>query len=96
VLARSTRPTSVGTMCSRPTPHPAALRRHLRLQDARVGGDGALADRKASSLRRHRVATMYASYLDPKRRYVHLVDGGVADNLGLRGPLDNVLLAGGL
>jgi NTE family protein len=56
----------------------------------------ALADRKSTSLRRHRAATMLASYLDPKRRYIHLVDGGVADNLGLRGPLDNVLLAGGL
>jgi predicted acylesterase/phospholipase RssA len=26
-------------------------------------------------------------YLDPGKRYVHLVDGGVADNIGLRGPL---------
>jgi NTE family protein len=56
----------------------------------------ALADRKQSALRRRRVATMYESYLDKRRRYIHLVDGGVADNLGLRGPLDNVLLAGGL
>jgi NTE family protein len=39
---------------------------------------------------------MLKSYLDGGRRYIHLVDGGVADNIGLRGPLDNVLLAGGL
>jgi predicted acylesterase/phospholipase RssA len=26
-------------------------------------------------------------YLAPEKRYVHLIDGGVADNIGLRGPL---------
>jgi NTE family protein len=52
------------------------------------------ADRR--NRRRHRAAAMLRSYLDGERRYIHLVDGGVADNLGLRGPLDNVLLAGGL
>ena len=26
-------------------------------------------------------------YLDPQKKYVHLIDGGVADNIGLRGPL---------
>ena len=34
-------------------------------------------------------------YLDPKKKpYIHLVDGGVADNLGLRAILDRVLLRG--
>lgn len=56
----------------------------------------ALADRKGSR-RRYWNASVLASYLDPKaRKYVHLVDGGIADNLGLRGPLDNVILAGGI
>lgn len=27
------------------------------------------------------------AYLDPRTRYVHLLDGGLADNIGLRGPL---------
>jgi len=37
------------------------------------------------------------TYLDPKKKaYVHLVDGGVADNLALRGPLEVILARGGL
>jgi NTE family protein len=31
------------------------------------------------------------SLADPARPYLHLTDGGVADNLGLRGPLDAIL-----
>ena len=30
------------------------------------------------------------SYRDPERRYVHLLDGGLSDNLGLRGPFQAV------
>jgi len=56
----------------------------------------ALNDRKGGSLRRLRVAQVVASYLEGKRQYIHLVDGGVADNLGLRGPLENVILVGGI
>ncbi|MGD9724696.1 MAG: patatin-like phospholipase family protein, partial [Pirellulales bacterium] len=55
----------------------------------------ALAGRK-ESLRRYRTARIAQSYVDGKRKYIHLVDGGVADNLGLRGPIDSVMLAGGL
>jgi hypothetical protein len=29
-------------------------------------------------------------YRDPDRRYVHLLDGGLSDNLGLRGPFQAV------
>ena len=48
------------------------------------------------SRRRFNNAEIQAGYLDPaKRPYLHLVDGGVADNLGLRGMLDNVLDSGG-
>lgn len=57
--------------------------------------DEALEDRRAH--RRYWNARIAASYLDAERRpYVHLVDGGIADNVGLRGPLDNVILAGGI
>lgn len=38
-----------------------------------------------------------SSYLDARTRpYIHLVDGGLADNLGVRRLLDRTLLAGGL
>ncbi|MBI4831182.1 MAG: hypothetical protein HY801_06440 [Candidatus Lindowbacteria bacterium] len=37
------------------------------------------------------------TYLDPqKKAFVHLVDGGVADNLALRGPLEMILARGGI
>jgi NTE family protein len=38
-----------------------------------------------------------ASYLDrTRRRFIHLMDGGISDNLGLRGLYERVLLAGGI
>jgi NTE family protein len=37
------------------------------------------------------------SYVDAEQRpYIHLVDGGVADNLGVRRPLEKVIAEGGL
>jgi NTE family protein len=36
---------------------------------------------------RTRYATELEAYLDPKRTHLHLLDGGLADNIGLRGPL---------
>jgi NTE family protein len=48
------------------------------------------------STRRFRSAEVAASYLEGKRKYIHLLDGGIADNLGLRGPLENVMLVGGI
>src|SRR5206468_7710593 len=57
--------------------------------------DEALHDRKRSP-RRFRNAQVVDRYLEGTRRYIHLLDGGIADNLGLRGPLDNVVLVGGL
>ena len=57
--------------------------------------DEALSDRNAR--RRFRSASIAASYLDADdRKYIHLVDGGIADNLGLRGPLEGILLSGGI
>ena len=54
----------------------------------------AAADRDAS-LRRYHLARDLESYLDAdKRRFVHLIDGGLSDNLGLRGSLDRLALVG--
>jgi NTE family protein len=36
---------------------------------------------------RTRHAVELEQYLDSKRTYLHLLDGGIADNIGLRGPL---------
>ena len=36
---------------------------------------------------RVRYATELEGYLDPDRKYLHTLDGGLADNIGLRGPL---------
>lgn len=36
---------------------------------------------------RTRTAMDLTSYLDPKRQFLHLMDGGIADNIGLRSPL---------
>lgn len=44
----------------------------------------------------HQVSNL-APYMDAeKHKYIHLVDGGVSDNLGLRNALDRVLLLGDL
>jgi NTE family protein len=57
--------------------------------------DAALAMRKTDP-RRYRAAATLAGYLDAHARpYVHLLDGGIADNIGLRVPLQNVMLSGG-
>jgi NTE family protein len=47
----------------------------------------ALADRDITT-RRYDRALLIRSYLDPESRpFIHLLDGGIADNIGLRGPL---------
>jgi NTE family protein len=43
-------------------------------------------ERQAGS-RRFYNAQQVDAYLDPRTKYVHLLDGGLADNIGLRGPL---------
>ena len=48
-------------------------------------------------VRRYAVASDLKTYLDAdKRKYVHLLDGGLSDNLGLRAMLDRLTLAGPL
>jgi predicted acylesterase/phospholipase RssA len=50
----------------------------------------ALSDRDFTT-RRYDRATQLRSYLDATGRpYIHLLDGGIADNIGLRGPLYSV------
>jgi NTE family protein len=44
-----------------------------------------------SSGRLRYVASQAASYSDGHRRFIHLLDGGLSDNLGLRGPLDRAI-----
>jgi predicted acylesterase/phospholipase RssA len=47
-------------------------------------------DRKSNPKRRVAEATAAKSYRDADRRYIHLLDGGLSDNLGLRGPFQAV------
>lgn len=57
-----------------------------------AGPDRSLADYRARMYR-----TQANSYLDARKRpYIHLVDGGVADNLGVQRLLDRSLVDGGL
>ena len=45
----------------------------------------------AASRRRTQLAQNFFTYLDSKKRpYIHLVDGGLSDNLGLRGAIDRM------
>jgi len=45
----------------------------------------------AASSRMKYVAMQAQSYTDEHRRFVHLLDGGLSDNLGLRGALDRAI-----
>ena len=46
--------------------------------------------------RRYRLATQYAKYLDREQKpYIHLYDGGLSDNIGLRTYLNMLSLMGG-
>lgn len=48
-----------------------------------------------SSARRRAYARQRQSFLDSKhRRYIHLLDGGISDNLGIREPYDRVMREG--
>jgi len=51
---------------------------------------------RTSDPRRYRAAKTYSDYQNEKKRpYVHLVDGGISDNLGLRASLDMSAATGG-
>jgi len=52
---------------------------------------------KRTDPRAYQAARSFAQYHDPQaKKFIHLVDGGVSDNLGLRAGLDLVYAAGGL
>jgi len=52
---------------------------------------------RRSNPRGHRAAAAILRFLDAKqKRYLHLVDGGISDNLGLRPMLDRVAMVGGI
>jgi NTE family protein len=54
--------------------------------------EAALRQRQLSSRRFH-LANQQRSYLDAQARpYIHLLDGGLTDNLGLRSPMDAVFM----
>lgn len=52
---------------------------------------------KGTHNRRHRIASYLNTYLQQQSHpYIHLVDGGLADNLGLRAVMDYIVIEGGL
>ena len=54
----------------------------------------ALKERETYS-REYHTAKKMATYLDAEnRQYIHLLDGGIIDNLGVRGPTEILNLAG--
>jgi NTE family protein len=50
---------------------------------------------RGPSRRRLRQAQVLSSYLDPKRKWVYLLDGGISDNLGLRFSFERTVEEGG-
>lgn len=52
---------------------------------------------KGINNRRYRIASNLNTYLEREAHpYIHLVDGGLADNLGLRAVMDYIVIEGGL
>jgi NTE family protein len=51
----------------------------------------AIAEDPMASTRLKYVASQARSYGDGHRKYIHLLDGGLSDNLGLRGALDRAI-----
>ena len=53
-------------------------------------------EERDTSRRTYRSAKQLSTYLDPEAKpYIHLLDGGIADNLGIREPMELVSLRGG-
>ena len=53
-------------------------------------------DARQTDPRRYRAIAGFLQFADPDKKYIHLVDGGISDNLGLRAGLDSLSAAGGL
>ncbi|PYM14990.1 MAG: patatin [Verrucomicrobia bacterium] len=74
---------------------PVTLRNYAGSCDSPEPGwiQSALADTSASTRRRNQALEARA-YLDSTNRpFIHLLDGGLADNLGLRGPLEAIVVS---
>ena len=53
-------------------------------------------EERDTSRRTYRSAKQLSTYLDPEAKpFIHLLDGGIADNLGIREPMELVALRGG-
>jgi NTE family protein len=50
---------------------------------------------RRSNPRQYRAARSFMQFNDSDKRYLHLIDGGISDNLGLRAGLDVIEIAGG-
>jgi NTE family protein len=75
---------------------PMTLQNHADSCPMPAGARGAPADPAGRTARARLVQAESESLAHPERRYVHLVDGGVSDNLGLRRIADYVVQAGGI
>jgi NTE family protein len=52
---------------------------------------------RATNPRGWRTATSILPFLDAdKKKFIHLIDGGISDNLGVRAPLDRIATIGGI
>jgi NTE family protein len=70
---------------------------HNHAADCRARGIAPRLMEHGSDYRARMYRAQENSYLDAKRRpFIHLVDGGLADNLGVRRVLDRAMAAGGL
>ena len=73
---------------------PVTLRNYAgSCESGMKAADATVTDRNLSARLRQRIA---ASYQDEERPYLHLVDGGLADNLGVRGLVDHTMAGGSL
>ncbi len=71
---------------------PVVLRNHSAgKREAEPDWIPAILDDPTASSRLRYVASQARSYTGGHRRFVHLVDGGLSDNLGLRGGLDRAM-----
>jgi NTE family protein len=75
---------------------PMTLQNHADSCPMPAGARGPLADPANRTARARLVQSESESLAQPERRHVHLVDGGVSDNLGLRRIADYVVQAGGI
>ena len=77
---------------------PVVLKNHAGQCDIRTPAwiEKALANPDLSS-RTYYNALRMKTYLDARRKpYIHLIDGGVSDNLGIRGILESLIARGGI